>query len=177
MPIKKNIIQGIEIIQNPFQSDERGVLIKPYSILEKRYDGLQIQFQEIYYSISKKNVIRGMHFQIPPFEHTKMIYLTRGRVLDVLLDLRKSSMTYLKYESFELEAHKYLLIIPPGVAHGFLSLEDYSTIVYNQTSPYSKEHDFGILWNSFGFDWGISDPIMSERDISFPQLAKYKSPF
>ena len=97
--------------------------------------------------------------------------------MDVVLDLRKKSRTFGKAISVELEANKNSIYIPNGCAHGFKSLKENSVVVYNQTSCYSKEHDSGVLWNSFGFDWGITSPILSERDNSFPQFQKFSSPF
>jgi dTDP-4-dehydrorhamnose 3,5-epimerase len=171
-------INGVYIFENYFQRDKRGLFIKPftYKVMELK-TLLHFDIKEIFYSISKKNVIRGMHFQRPPMELAKLIYLTSGRITDVLLDLRKSSKTYKNYITIELAKHENALLIPPGIAHGFLSLEDDTTVVYNQSAVYSREHDDGIHWNSFGYDWKVNKPLLSKRDRSFIEVENFDSPF
>ena len=132
---------------------------------------METNFKESYYSISHKSVIRGMHFQVPPFAHTKFVYLNQGRIIDVVLDIRKSSPTHGHYFSIELNTENPILIyIPIGCAHGFLSLEDHSMVTYLQTTCYNNECDKGINYNSFGMDWGIENPIISTRDLEFPDF-------
>jgi dTDP-4-dehydrorhamnose 3,5-epimerase len=118
-----------------------------------------------------------MHFQRPPMDHIKLIYLTSGRITDVILDLRKSSKTYNQYRAVELSANKDAILIPKGVAHGFIAREDNTIVVYNQSSIYNENFDDGILWNSFGFEWNIDYPILSRRDKSFVSLNYFDSPF
>jgi len=177
MKLLETELEGVYIIENFVFFDERGGFVKTFNDqLFKSYD-INFEPKEIYYSISKKNVIRGMHFQTPPFEHAKIIYLTSGKILDVILDIRKNSKTYGKTMSVELEAHKNSIYIPIGFAHGFKSLCDKTIVVYNQTSCYSKKHDDGILWSSFGFDWEIKSPILTQRDKQFIPFNKFNSPF
>jgi dTDP-4-dehydrorhamnose 3,5-epimerase len=170
-------IKGLYLINNFSQEDGRGLFVKPYTHIIDSLKDLHFEINEIYYSISQKDVIRGMHFQRPPMDHAKLIYLTSGKITDVLVDLRKSSISYKKYITIDLSAHKNALFMPPGIAHGFLSKEDDTTIVYNQSSIYSQDHDEGILWNSFGYDWGIENPIVSNRDKSFGMFENFISPF
>ena len=119
-----------------------------------------------------------MHFQRPPMDHTKLVYLINGKITDVLLDLRRSSVTYKRYcLAIDLTAHLNALLIPSGIAHGFLSRDEDTIVVYNQTTCYSKDHDDGILWNSFGYDWGLFDPILSSRDKNLIRLEDFNSPF
>ena len=118
-----------------------------------------------------------MHFQRPPMNHAKLIYLTAGSITDLLLDLRKSSQSYKKYIAINLSAYRHALFIPSGIAHGFKVNNDNTTVIYNQSSVYSKKYDDGILWNSFGFDWEINSPILSDRDKSFITIDKFDSPF
>ena len=177
MKIKELQIKGVCLINNFFREDDRGLFVKPFSHIVDSLKDLHFEINEIYYSISKKDVIRGMHFQRPPMDHAKLIYLTSGKITDVLLDLRKSSTSYKKYITIDLTAHENALFIPPGIAHGFLSMEKDTTVVYNQSSVYSQDHDEGILWNSFGYDWGIENPILSNRDKSFCCLVNFNSPF
>jgi len=170
-------ISGVYLIENYEFYDDRGGFVKTFSNYIFKDKGINFSPKEVYYTISHKDVIRGMHFQVPPYEHAKLIYLTSGNIMDVILDLRKNSETYGKAISVELKVNKNSLYIPIGCAHGFRSLEENSVIVYSLTECYSKEHDEGILWNSFGLDWGIEHPIISERDKSFVKLQEYDSPF
>src|SRR5204863_1808973 len=114
---------------------------------------------------SAKGVVRGMHFQVPPAAHAKLVYCAHGRVLDVVLDMRRQSPRFGQVFSRELDAAKSeLLFIPAGLAHGFLSLEDDSLMVYKTDHVYAAEHDQGIAWDSFGFKWPLDQPpIMSDR--------------
>jgi dTDP-4-dehydrorhamnose 3,5-epimerase/CDP-3, 6-dideoxy-D-glycero-D-glycero-4-hexulose-5-epimerase len=177
MKLVRSDIEGVFIVDNFSSYDVRGGFIKVFNNNLFLKENIVFNPEEIYYSISKKDVIRGMHFQTSPYEHAKLIYVTSGSIIDVVLDIRKYSKTYGQTISMKMEAYKDSLYIPSGCAHGFMSLEDGSTVVYNQTSCYSKEHDFGILWNSFGFDWGIENPIISERDKTFPILKNFATPF
>jgi dTDP-4-dehydrorhamnose 3,5-epimerase len=170
-------IKGVLLIEIFKQVDERGSFIKPFTKSHDIIKLINFEIREIFYSISKKNVIRGMHFQRPPKDCSKLIYLTRGSVIDVLLDMRKSSPTYLEFLNIKLLSNENALFIPSGIAHGYLSLENATTVVYNQSNEYSKKHDDGILWNSFGYDWGIENPILSERDKIFNHINNYDSPF
>jgi len=177
MKITELEINGVYLIENINFSDNRGIFVKVFSDDLFRRNKINFSPKEIYYSISHKNVIRGMHFQIPPFEHSKLIFVLRGKVMDVILDIRRNSPTFGKSISVYLEENKNSIYIPIGCAHGFRSLEDNTLVVYNQTSCYSEEHDKGILWNSFGFDWELDDPILSERDKALPKFEEFHSPF
>ena len=170
-------LKGAILIKNFFLTDSRGVFVKPFTRSVDLLRNLDFEIEEIYYSISKKNVIRGMHFQHPPMDHDKLIYLTSGEITDVLLDLRKSSKTYKNHIFIDLSAHENALFIPSGIAHGFLSKKEGTTVVYNQSTVYSQEHDEGILWNSFGYDWGLDRPTLSDRDQSFFSFDEFNSPF
>lgn len=159
-------------------ADSRGQFRKLFNLEFFTLHGLETEMKEFYYSVSRKNVIRGMHFQLPPFDHAKLVYVSRGRITDVVVDLRKSSATYGRFFSVELDdTGKQALYIPRGFAHGFLSNEEDTMVHYAQTSCYSPEHDSGIAYDSFGFDWGISNPIVSGRDLTFDKLVNFHSPF
>ena len=178
MEYSKTFIDGLYILSNQIFTDQRGNFKK---ILSKdNFDSLSLEnnFVELYYSISKKNVIRGMHFQQPPMDHVKMVYVISGKILDVCLDLRRESKTFGKYFFLELlgDDDKYLYI-PKGIAHGFAALEDNSIVHYAQTTGYSQAHDLGIRYDSFGFNWDIENPIISDRDKSFPRLDDFTTEF
>lgn len=157
--------------------DARGCFVKTYSRSFYEASGIRLDMAEEYYSVSQKNVIRGMHFQIPPHDHDKVIYCAAGTVEDVLLDLR-SGPGYGKIYMARLSGDEPdLLFIPKGVAHGFLSLTDGSLMVYKTSAEYAPQHDKGILWNSFGYDWKTPSPILSERDRQHPPFGAFVSPF
>jgi dTDP-4-dehydrorhamnose 3,5-epimerase len=178
MKITETIFEGLFVLETSNFQDERGNFQKLYGYNFFKENSLDTNFKEFYYSISKKDVIRGMHFQLPPFEHAKLVYVSKGRIKDVVVDIRKQSPTYGTYFSIELDERsaKYLYI-SKGFAHGFLSLEDGSIVNYAQTSCYFKECDSGILYNSIGFDWDVKNPIISDRDMTFEKLIDFKSLF
>ena len=178
MEIIKTPFEGLFVMKTLAFKDERGGFQKLFTYDFFKENCLDTDFKEFYYSLNKKNVVRGMHFQIPPFDHTKVVYVSSGRILDVSVDIRKNSPTYGDAFSIELNSEdgRYLYI-PKGFAHGFVSLEDGSICNYAQTTCYDREHDCGIDAYSFGFDWGIAAPIRSGRDLTFPALKDFDSPF
>lgn len=178
MELEKTEFENLLIINNMPISDDRGLFHKLFNYDFFKNNGLDVDFKEFYYSTSKKNVLRGMHFQIPPFQHAKLVYVSQGRILDVVVDLRRNSATFKKHFAIELnDIDGRYLYIPVGFAHGFLSLENETIVNYAQTSCYSKEHDSGILYNSFGFKWETDNPVISERDLSFVEFNNFESPF
>lgn len=178
MKIIKTQFEGLYIMETICFQDNRGGFQKLFNYDFFKQNGLDCDFKEFYYSVNKKNVLRGMHFQLPPFEHTKVVYVSFGRIKDVVVDLRKESFTFGKCFSIELDDQKAQYVyIPKGFAHGFISLKDNSVVNYAQTSCYSKDHDCGILHTSIDFDWGINNPIVSSRDLSFETLQNFKTQF
>lgn len=178
MVIEETFINGLKIIHLEKHMDTRGLFLKVFNSEVFQQYGLETEFKENYFSVSSKNVLRGMHFQAPPYDHTKLVYCSNGKVMDVVLDLRKSSPTFRKYLSIYLGAEESkLLYIPNGCAHGFLSLKDDSIVNYLQTSVYNKLYDKGVRFDSFGMDWGIENAIVSNRDKSFVGLDSFNSPF
>jgi dTDP-4-dehydrorhamnose 3,5-epimerase len=178
MKVLKTNLEGLYIIQNNVFRDKRGIFVKTFHKKVFEENNLETDFRESFFSISKKNVIRGMHFQLPPDDHVKLVYCAKGEILDVVVDLRKNSPTYGKFFSINLTGNNGKIIyIPKGFAHGFKSLTNNSVVVYMTTKEYSPKNDTGIRWDSFGFDWEIDNPIISERDKSFLPLEKFESPF
>jgi len=170
-------IKGLYLLKNSWHSDNRGGFVKIYNRSAFENTSISIDIKELYYSYSQKDVIRGMHFQLPPFEVSKLVSVIRGSILDVVIDLRKNSPTYKMVESVEIRENRNSLLVPKGCAHGFRSLEDDTIVFYQQSDLYSKEHDSGILWDSFGFDWQLDKPILSDRDLSLPKLKDFQTPF
>ena len=159
-------------------TDNRGKFIKTFH--HTTFDRLDIEsnFKEEYYSISKKGVIRGMHFQAPPMDHYKLVYCSAGSVFDAVVDLRRGSPTYGKHATFELSVKNgRMLYIPSGFAHGFCSLEEDTVMMYRISTEYSQECDDGIRWDSLGITWPTDAPIYSERDKKFCKLENFDSPF
>lgn len=166
-----------EIVYKSFH-DQRGSFTKTFHQPAFEALGLRTDWREEYYSVSERNVLRGMHFQTPPCDHAKMVYCLQGEVLDVVVDLRLGSPTYGRCASLVLSRQKGNgIYIPSGMAHGFLSLSERSVMHYKVTSVHSAEHDAGILWNSFGFEWPVDTPILSSRDEQHPRLADFDSSF
>ena len=171
MELIKTDFDGLFLIKNFNSKDNRGFFSKIFNDFLLKKENINFKIKECYYSISKKNVIRGMHFQNVPGEHSKIISVLNGNILDVVLDLRKKSKTFGKYFHINLSEYSDLSIfIPVGFAHGFLSLENNTQVIYFVDSDYNPELDTGIRYNSFGYDWKIKDPILSERDMNFNEF-------
>jgi len=171
-------LSGAFLITLPSPADNRGVFVKTFHDTTLQKAGIDFELKESYFSTSKKDVIRGMHFQLPPHDHAKIVFCPFGAIMDVIVDLRRDSPTYGQHYAAELSAanHK-AYYIPEGFAHGFKSLTDDAITYYLVSSEYHQPSDTGILYNSIGYDWGISNPILSPRDLSFRTLGELESPF
>ncbi|MEI6883251.1 MAG: dTDP-4-dehydrorhamnose 3,5-epimerase family protein [Bacteroidota bacterium] len=178
MKIEETTIEGLKLIRLNRFEDIRGSFVKPFNAEFFESNSLETNLRECYFSLSHSNVIRGMHFQLPPFEHTKLVFVNNGSILDVVLDIRKDSKTFGKYFSVQItEDDPILVYIPIGCAHGFLSLENSTIVSYMQTTVYKKDCDVGIHYDSFGMDWKVRNPIISDRDKSFVNFTDFISPF
>lgn len=178
MKIIPTSIDGCYEILPRIMEDTRGRFVKTYHRDLFTANGLATNFVEQYYSVSRKGVLRGLHFQVPPHDHAKLVYCLTGRVLDAIVDLRVGSATFGKFELVELEAKKAnMLYIAAGMAHGFYALEDNTIMQYHVTSVYAPQFDAGIRWDSAGIQWPDMVPILSERDAKFVPLADFASPF
>jgi len=173
-------IPGCFLVTPKIISDERGHFVKVYKESDFYRAGIEFKFEEEYYSVSNQGVIRGMHFQVPPHDHCKMVYCPKGAVFDAFVDLRKGSPTYLESRCTQLtEVNGGILILAKGIAHGFCSLEDGTVMVYKTTSEYQPSGDCGVLWDSCGIQWPaiMNAKSLSDRDKSFPALKVFESPF
>lgn len=170
MKINETFIDGLFLIEFNQFSDLRGALIKPFTEKEfKKIPNINLNFKETWFTKSKLNVIRAMHLQIEPVACEKLVSVIQGEVLDVILDLRKDSKTYGKYfETILSDKNPKSLYIPKGCAHGYRVLADDSIVMYMATDIHYAEHDLGIRWDSFGFDWKIQNPILSDKDLNLP---------
>lgn len=168
----------IKIIENFYQFDIRGNFIKLFNDKQFIEMGLNTDLKEVYYSTSQKDVIRGMHFQLPPHEHDKIVHVISGSVVDVIVDLRKESSNYKKCMEIHLSGNKpRSLYIPKGFAHGFKCLEDRTIMLYQVTEGYQPSCDTGVLYSSLSYNWNVNDPIISERDQKFIKIEEFDSPF
>lgn len=167
-------LDGVYIIEPKAFGDNRGWFMESYSKRDMEAAGINVDFVQDNRSYSaKKGIIRGLHFQRNPMAQAKLVTCLRGAIMDVAVDLRKDSQTYKQWISVELTAeNRKELFIPKGFAHGFLTLTDDVEIMYKCDEFYSPEHDGGIRFNDpdIGVDWGITDPILSEKDTNAPFL-------
>ncbi len=171
-------LSGAYLIEFPAPVDNRGKFVKSFHFDEFNKNNAPFELKESYFSFSKKDVIRGMHFQLPPHHHSKVVYCPSGAILDVIVDLRKDSATYGECEGQILSADNNLgLYIPEGFAHGFKALTDDAMTYYLVSSVYNKDNDTGIRYDSIGFNWECENPIISARDLSFGTLNNFNSPF
>lgn len=171
-------INDAQLITYPLMEDNRGSFLKIFNNDIFNENAIDFEMKESYFSFSKKGVIRGMHFQNPPFDHSKIVFCPQGAILDVIVDLRKHSSTYGKYSAIELSAeNRKAYYIPSGFAHGFKALTDNAITFYLVSSIYNQNNDTGIRYDSFGFDWDEKNPIMSQRDLSFVSLQNWESTF
>ena len=175
MPTK---LAGCYLVNFPAFHDSRGSFVKVIQKSAFEAQGLEADFAEVFYTTSNENVLRGMHFQVPPSDHAKLVYCTSGAIFDMALDLRAGSPTFGRHECFDLsERENNAVYLPRGIAHGFYVREVPSVVVYHVTSEHRSEHDQGIRWDSFGASWPVTIPILSSRDAAFPTLDQFRSPF
>ena len=172
MKISETNIPGVLLIESDIYRDQRGFFSESYS--QKKYDsnGIGYQFVQDNLSHSKKNVIRGLHFQLK-HPQGKLVRVARGRVYDVALDIRCNSPTFGEYFSSVIDDSNLLQIfMPPGIAHGFCVLSDEAIFEYKCTDYYVAGDEAGVLWNDpdLKIDWPIDDPTISDQDLKFPKL-------
>jgi dTDP-4-dehydrorhamnose 3,5-epimerase len=172
---------GVHILSGRDIEDKRGWFWKAFEKDKLDRAGLSFSCQEIFYSYSIEGVVRGMHYQGKPSASSKIVTCLTGHVLDVILDLRRSSSRYGRAEAFWLDEYrKRSIFIPPGVAHGFYVKRGPAIMSYQTDMKYYADADFGIKWNSIPFDWPISElegVIESDRDKNLPLWESFITPF
>lgn len=177
MEIRQLNIEGVYSITLSPKSDSRGFFMRTYDVETMREAGLlRTWVQENQSRSVKKNIVRGLHFQFPPFSETKLVRCIRGAVLDVFVDLREGSQTFGKWGSIELSEENFRYVyLPRGIAHGFCTLTDISEIQYKVDSRYNPESESGIIWNDpdIGIQWPSKDPELSDKDASLMSLREF----
>lgn len=174
-------LKGAFLIKPKVFRDERGFFLESWNEKIFSENGISAKFVQDNHSMSVKyGVLRGLHFQLPPNAQAKLVRVTRGKVYDVIVDLRKNSPTFGKWEGFDLSAENFqMLFIPRGFAHAYLTLEDNTEFIYKVDGFYAPESDSGIIWNDpdLAIDWPIRNPILSEKDSKLQKFKGFDSPF
>ena len=180
MKITKTNIEGLIIIEPEIFMDDRGSFFESWNVKKFKEIGIEDHFIQDNQSNSSKGVLRGLHFQNPPYAQDKLVRVIRGSVLDVAVDLRSHSSTYGKHYSIVLSDKNFKSVyIPKGFAHGFVSLEDNTIFSYKCSDMYNKEYEGCLLWNDqdLGIDWNINKPIVSQKDMQGLYFKDFKSKF
>ena len=168
MKFEKSKLKGVYFIDLDPHKDERGFFMRTYDKkIFKDYNINRNWVQENHSKSIKRGIIRGLHFQLPPYSETKLVRCIRGVVLDVFIDLRKQSETFGQWDFIELsEENKIMVLIPMGFAHGFCTLTNESEVLYKVDNYYSPKHELGILWNDedLNIAWPVKEPLLSEKD-------------
>lgn len=181
MHILETTLPGVLLLEPKVIGDERGFFMESYrrDLFEAR--GLNIDFvQDNHAKSGPAHVLRGMHFQLPPMAQCKLVRVTAGAVWDVVVDLRKGSPAFGKWEGFELSARNFRqLLVPRGFAHGYVTLTSGSEFVYKVDAYYSRELDTGLAWDDpdLAIQWPVKEPVLSDKDKSLPGFKNFDSPF
>ncbi len=174
-------IEGLLVITPVKHRDARGFFSETYNAQTLAEAGFDKPFVQDNHSLSRqKGVLRGLHFQTPPYAQDKLVRVLRGAVLDVAVDLRKASPSFGKSFAIELSADNWKqLLIPVGFAHAFYTLEPDTEVAYKVTAPYAPDHDAGLRWNDpdLAIAWPSDTPILSDKDANLPLFCNFSSPF
>tara|TARA_B110000285_G_scaffold25273_1_gene24284 strand:+ start:1559 stop:2104 length:546 start_codon:yes stop_codon:yes gene_type:complete len=181
MKIERTHIEGLLVITPTIFKDDRGYFFESFNkkIFQNHTSAL-IDFVQDNQSKSEKNVLRGLHFQNPPYDQGKLVRVIEGSVLDIAVDIRKTSLTYGEHFKIILDTKKHqMLWIPGGFAHGFVSLEDDTIFSYKCTNYYNKDAEGCILYNDseIGIDWEVQNPILSQKDKVGENFSSFVSQF
>jgi len=180
MEVIKTTIKDLVVVKPSVFADDRGYFFESYNESVFKKHGINVSFIQDNQSLSNAGVLRGLHFQTPPFNQAKLVRVIKGAVLDVAVDIRKNSPTYGQHFSIELnEENKMMLLIPSGFAHGFLTLKDETIFSYKCSNIYNKNSEGTVLWNdeNLKINWGIQNPILSEKDLTGIVFSEFNSPF
>jgi dTDP-4-dehydrorhamnose 3,5-epimerase len=168
-------LPGLILVEPKVFPDPRGSFLEIYKESDFKENGIPLPFVQNSISNSTYKTLRGLHYQLPPFQQGKLVKVLKGKVWDVVVDIRDKSPTFKQWYGIELSEEKEeLFYIPPGFAHGFIVLSNEAQFLYHLTEEYNPQSERGILWNDpeLGIDWRIKDPILSEKDMKNPQLSE-----
>lgn len=180
MEVTPGPLEGLLIIQPRIFTDERGYFFESYNAEKFHTAGITCTFVQDNQSLSSKGVLRGLHFQNPPYAQDKLVHVVKGRVLDVVVDIRKESPTYGQSFSIELSGeNNTALFVPKGFAHGFICLEDDTLFYYKCSNLYNPAAEDGLLWNDadLNINWGEENPLLSVKDLKYTPFKTFKSLF
>ncbi len=180
MEIIKTNIEGLLIIKPKVFADERGYFFESYNENVFKQNNINVNFLQDNQSLSNTGVLRGLHYQAAPFEQGKLVRVIKGSVLDVAVDIRKTSPTYGQHIAIELnEDNKTMFYIPPGFAHGFATLKDNTIFSYKCTNVYNKASEGCVLWNDkdLAINWQLQNPLLSDKDLIGTKFNEFNSPF
>ncbi len=179
MIIENTPLQDLMLITPNVYQDDRGYFMESYN-LQKLEKAIKVKFVQDNESLSQKDVLRGLHFQVPPFAQAKLVRVIQGSILDVAVDLRKDSVTFGKYFKHIISGeNKKQLFIPEGFAHGFLSLENHTILNYKCSNYYHPQSERSIIWNDsdLNIDWQINSPILAKKDQLAEKFSTFENPF
>lgn len=183
MEIYETGISGVLVLSPSRHADNRGFFSETYCRKFWQDTGNDVEFVQDNHSVSSGiHTVRGLHFQTPPYEQAKLVRVTRGAIRDVAIDIRRGSPTYGRHVAMDISAENWQqLFIPPGFAHGFMTLEPNTEVQYKVTAYYSPQHERGILWEdpALGISWPApaSSAVLSEKDKALPLLSQCETPF
>ncbi len=180
MEVIETKIKDLLIINPKVFADSRGYFFESYNADVFKQNNITVNFVQDNQSLSSTGVLRGLHFQAPPFDQGKLVRVITGAVLDIAVDIRKDSPSYGEHIAIELtEENKTMFYIPPGFAHGFLTLRDNTIFSYKCTNVYNKLSEGCVLWNDtdLNINWNVVNPILSEKDLFGTPFKEFNSPF
>lgn len=180
MQVETIFIDGPLVITPKVFKDPRGYFMESYNKQSYSNIGIDEDYVQDNQSLSEKGILRGLHFQAPPFDQGKLVRVIKGAVLDVIVDIRKNSPTYGKHYAIELTEDNFKTFwVPSGFAHGFTTLADQTIFSYKCTNYYNQASEGGLMWNDpdLGIDWGIQNPILSDKDTKNSLFKDFVSPF
>ena len=181
MKVIESLLKGVKLIEPKAYGDHRGFFLESYNEQAFHEAGIRERFIQDNHSLSREaGVIRGMHYQLAPKAQAKLIRVATGAIYDVVVDMRKGSPTYGKWEGYILSEHnKRQLLVPKGFAHGFCTITENVNVLYKVDEVYAPEHDRGIAWDDpeLAINWPVSEPILSEKDARHPRLSEAENNF
>ena len=181
MKIHQTGILGLLVLEPKVHRDTRGFFIETWRDTWQKELALECQFiQDNHARSEAKGIVRGLHFQAPPYAQSKLVWATKGSIFDVAVDLRKNSSTYGKWFGLELSENNFLrMYIPKGFAHGYITLTDICEVQYKVDAYYNAQSEGGLLWNdtSIGIKWPLSEVVLSDKDKILPSIKNFQTPF